>query len=113
LLLPGLEELPIEGSTFLLGAEERLHLENSESSLDGSEGLVVYTDGATDVRRGRQMLGLEGLRAVLAPLSGLAARALVTELERAILAWADRPIRDDLCVLVLKPESQVRVPFAT
>jgi len=105
LLLPGLEELPIEGSTFLLGAEERLELENSESSLDGSEGLVVYTDGATDVRQGRQMLGLEGLRGVLAPLSGLAAMAIAAEVERAILAWADRPIRDDLCVLVLKPES--------
>lgn len=105
LLLPGLGELPVEGPTFLLGVEERLQLGNTESRLGGSEGLVVYTDGATDVRRGRQMLGLEGLRAMLAPLSGLAARVIVTEVERAILAWADRPIRDDLCVLVLKPES--------
>ena len=105
LLLPGLEELPIEGSTFLLGAEEGLQLQNAESSLDGSEGLVVYTDGATDVRSGRQMLGLEGLRGVLAPLSGLRARVIANELERAILAWADRPIRDDLCVVVLKPDS--------
>ncbi|MGN6585886.1 MAG: PP2C family protein-serine/threonine phosphatase [Solirubrobacterales bacterium] len=105
LLLPGLVELPAEGSTFLLGAEEWLQLENCESSLSGSEGLVVYTDGATDVRRGRQMLGLEGLRGMLSPLSGLAARVIVTEVERAILAWADRPIRDDLCVLVLKPEN--------
>jgi sulfur carrier protein ThiS len=36
-------------------------------------------------------------------LAGLAARTIVTEVERTILAWADRPIRDDLCVLVLKP----------
>lgn len=105
LRLPELEELPADGSTFLLGAEERLELENTESSLAGSEALVVYTDGATDVRSGRQMLGLEGFRRVLAPLSGLAARAMVEEVERAILAWADRPIRDDLCVVVLKPES--------
>jgi serine phosphatase RsbU (regulator of sigma subunit) len=104
LRLPGLEELPADGSTFLLGAEERLELENTESSLGGSEGLVVYTDGATDVRQGRQSLGLEGLRGVLAPLSGLAARVMVNEVERAILAWADRPIRDDLCLLVMKPE---------
>jgi serine phosphatase RsbU (regulator of sigma subunit) len=104
LRLPGLEELPADGSTFLLGAEEALELENTESSVEGSEGLVVYTDGATDVRRGRQMLGLEGLRGVLSPLSGLAARVMVGEVERTILAWADRPIRDDLCLLVLKPE---------
>lgn len=104
LRMPALEELEGDGTTFLLGADERLELENAESSLAGSEGLVVYTDGATDVRSGRQMLGLEGFRGVLAPLTGLAARTVVEEAERAILAWADRPIRDDLCVLVLKPE---------
>ena len=103
LRLPDLQELPADGATFLLGAEERLELENTESSIAGSEGLVVYTDGATDVRRGREMLGLEGLTGVLAPLSGLAARVMVSETERAILAWADRPIRDDLCLVVLKP----------
>jgi serine phosphatase RsbU (regulator of sigma subunit) len=104
LRLPELAELPGDGSTFLLGGEERLELENTESSLTESEGLVIYTDGATDVRRGREMLGLEGLRGILAPLTGLAARVITDEIERAILAWADRPIRDDLCLVVLKPE---------
>ncbi len=104
LRLPEMAELPPDGSTFLLGAEESLELENTASTLGGSEGLVIYTDGATDVRRGREMLGLEGLREMLAPLSGLAARAIAGEIERAILVWADRPIRDDLCLLVLKPE---------
>ncbi|HET7508132.1 MAG TPA: PP2C family protein-serine/threonine phosphatase [Solirubrobacterales bacterium] len=103
LYLPGLEELPIDGGTFLLGVEERLQLENIESPLEHSDGLVVYTDGATDVRRGKQMLGLEGLRGVLTPLTGLGARVIVGEVERAILAWADRPIRDDLCLVVLRP----------
>ena len=63
LRLPELAELAADGSTFLLGAEERLELENTESSIEGSEGLVIYTDGATDVRRGREMLragGAEG-----------------------------------------------------
>jgi serine phosphatase RsbU (regulator of sigma subunit) len=105
LRLPELMELAADGSTFLLGAEEQLRLENTESSIGDSEGLVIYTDGATDVRRGREMLGLEGLRRILAPLSGLTARVITGELERAILAWADRPVRDDLCLLVLKPES--------
>lgn len=104
LCLPRLDELPADGSTFLLGADERLELENMEISVAGKEGLVVYTDGATDVRRGREALGLEGLAGVLAPLRGLTARVMVSEAERAILAWADRPIRDDLCLVVLKPE---------
>jgi serine phosphatase RsbU (regulator of sigma subunit) len=103
LRLPQLDELAGDGSTFLLGADDRLRLENTESSIAGSEGLVVYTDGATDIRRGRQTLGLEGLTGMLAPLSGLAARVIAEEVERQILAWADRPIRDDLCLVVLKP----------
>jgi serine phosphatase RsbU (regulator of sigma subunit) len=103
LRLPSLEELPAEGSTFLLGVEQGLELENVECPLEVGAGLVVYTDGATDVRRGREMLGLEGLRGVLVPLAGLSARLIVGEVERAVLAWADRPIRDDLCLLVLKP----------
>jgi len=106
LRLPGLEELPTDGSTFLLGAGEELELENVAAPLSGSEGLVVFTDGATDVRQGKQMLGLEGLRALLSPLAGLRARVIVSEIERAILAWADRPIRDDLCLVVLKPEPE-------
>jgi serine phosphatase RsbU (regulator of sigma subunit) len=105
LRLPDLEELPLVGSTFLLGAEPRLQLRTVEFSLSGSEGLVVFTDGATDVRRGRQMLGLDGLKGVLAPLCGLGARVIADEVERAILAWADRPIKDDLCLVVLKPEA--------
>lgn len=105
LRLPQLDELPADGSTFLLGAEEALELENTESSVEDSDGLVVYTDGATDVRQGREILGLEGLREMLTPFSGQAARTMVGEVERAILAWADRPIRDDLCLVILKPES--------
>jgi serine phosphatase RsbU (regulator of sigma subunit) len=103
LRLPALEELPVESGTFLLGVEGRIELQNVESSLGQSDGLVVYTDGATDVRQGKQMLGLDGLRGVLSPLVGLGARVMVSEVERVILAWADRPIRDDLCVVVMKP----------
>jgi serine phosphatase RsbU (regulator of sigma subunit) len=106
LRLPELQELAPDGSTFLLGAQERLELENTEASVVGSEGIVVYTDGATDVRRGREMLGLEGLVGMLAPHCGLNARVMVSEVERAILAWADRPIRDDLCLVVLKPKTR-------
>lgn len=105
LRMPELTELPADGSTFLLGAKKTLDLRNAESRLGGGEGLVVYTDGATDLRRGGEMLGLEGLARVLAPLHGLAARVIAGEAERSILGWADRPIRDDMCLLVLKPRA--------
>jgi hypothetical protein len=61
--LPGLDELSLEGSTYLLG----------------------------------------GLSRLLAPVTKLPATEIVSQVERAILDWAEKPIRDDLCLLVLKP----------
>lgn len=104
LRLPGMEELAAESDTFLLGAKANLSLRNSETSLGGGDGVVIYTDGATDVRKEGVPLGRDGLTGLLAPLSALPARAMVSRMEAAILKWADEPIRDDLCVLVLKPK---------
>lgn len=102
--LPSLRELEPSGATFMLGAEPDLELANAELQLGGEEGVVVYTDGATDVRQRGELLGLEGLMELLGPLAGLRAEALCGRLQEAILAWTDRRVRDDLCLLVLRPE---------
>ena len=99
------DELVPEGGTFLLGAEPELSLANAESQLRDGDGVAIYTDGATDVRRQGALLGLDGLQRLLAPLTALPAHAIVAQVEQAIVEWADSPIRDDLCVLVLKPKS--------
>jgi serine phosphatase RsbU (regulator of sigma subunit) len=104
--LPSLRELPAHGSTFMLGAEPSLALSNAELRLESREGVIVYTDGATDVRRGGALLGREGLVRLLEPLTELRAEPLVARLQQAILEWTDQPVRDDLCLLVLKPEAE-------
>jgi serine phosphatase RsbU (regulator of sigma subunit) len=103
LRLPELEELPAPGSTYLLSAEPELELSNHEVSLKPGEGALAYTDGATDVRSEGAMLGHEGLARLLAPYAGLPAEALVRQAETAILEWAKAPVRDDLCLLAMKP----------
>jgi serine phosphatase RsbU (regulator of sigma subunit) len=103
LRLRNLDELSRESSTFLLGADAELELSNVESTLAHGDGVAIYTDGATDVRRQGDLLGLTGLSRLLSPLIELPARAIVSEVESAILEWADGPIHDDLCLLVLKP----------
>ncbi len=40
---------------------------------------------------------------LLAPVAHESAGSMVAEAERAILDWTDGPIRDDLCLLVLRP----------
>jgi len=103
LALPGLGELPPRGSTFLLGAEPDIELTNASGRLGVDEEVLVYTDGATDVRRDGSLLGLAGLTGLLAPFAGLPARELADRAQEALLEWADPPIRDDLCLLVLRP----------
>ena len=105
LRLPGLQELSPVGATFLLGADPGLELRTADTSLEDGGGVVVYTDGATDVRRGDDLLGASGLLGMLRPLAQFPATAMATEVEKAILDWADGPIRDDLCLLVLKPRA--------
>jgi serine phosphatase RsbU (regulator of sigma subunit) len=104
LRLPRLEELDRDGETFLLGAKPELSLANVETVLDGDDGVLIYTDGATDVRRAGDFLGLDGLRRLLSPLTPLPAAEMMTRAEQALIEWADAPIRDDLCLVVLKPE---------
>lgn len=106
LRLPDLKPLAGEGPTLLLGVKDDFSLRNAEVALTPDDGVLVYTDGATDLRQRRgQTLGLDGLRQLLAPHRKLPARPLVTEIESALVAWAGRSIRDDLCILVLRPRA--------
>lgn len=102
--LPSLRELQTAGSTSMLGVEPRISLTNAELRLGREEGVVVYTDGATDVRQDGALLGLDGLAGLLSPLCGLPAEPLVAGVQHAVLEWTDEPVRDDLCLLALKPE---------
>lgn len=104
LRLPGLDKLIPDRSAFPLGMEADLALANAHTSLRDGEGVVIYTDGATDVRQEDALLGLDGFTRLLEPLARLPARVITSEAEKAILAWADGPVRDDLCLLVLKPK---------
>jgi serine phosphatase RsbU (regulator of sigma subunit) len=103
--LPSLEELEAEGATLLLGVRAELPVATASVTLERSDGVLVYTDGATDVRQGDTRLGSDGLARLLAPLVKLPSRVLVKEAHKAVLGWADRPLDDDLCVLVLRPKA--------
>lgn len=102
LRLPDLRLLAPHGRTLLLGVGEH-DFASDELTLASGDGVLIYTDGATDVRRGGELLGHDGLKGLIAPLSGLPAEVLVKEVESSVTEWADGPIRDDLCVLALRP----------
>ena len=104
LCLPSLDELDPKGATQLLGLSAEIDFAETDIRLDNSDGVLVYTDGATDVRRDQELLGITGLSSLLEPLSDLPATTLARKAHEALIEWADDPIPDDFCLLVLKPK---------
>jgi serine phosphatase RsbU (regulator of sigma subunit) len=103
LRLPQLTPLEPHGATSLLGVGRSLEVSIAEVDLTGTDGVLAFTDGATDLRREGALLGLNGLTEALAPLSGLAAAPLAAGARASLLDLGDSPIPDDLCLLVLRP----------
>lgn len=102
--LPDLGAKSSEAPTLLLGVEAEISLTARETTLDPDGGVLVYTDGATDLEvERRRTLGLEGLRNLLRPVAHLPAESIVNDLEAKLLEAAEGSIRDDICVLVMRP----------
>lgn len=101
--LPGLQQLEGRGDTFLLGFQDDLTLVNSELRIAAGDGVIAFTDGATDVSRGGNRLGVEGLAGLLAPLIREPAQIVARRIQEEVLEWTDEAVGDDLCLLVLRP----------
>src|SRR5690606_28348392 len=90
-----------EGGT-AVGLLERIRAPLATIRLAPGDGLVVYTDGVTERRRGDELYCPERLRCVLAGLVGLLAQAVASRLRSAALAFSAEQPRDDIALLVLR-----------
>lgn len=73
--------------------------------LAAGDALVFYTDGVTERRHGRELFGVERLRAAVAPLGGYSADVVAARLRGITLGFSAEPPRDDIAILVLRNES--------
>lgn len=65
--------------------------------------MLLYTDGVTEVRRrGREVFGVEQLKALLAETGDLSAAKTAERIEDAVLNASGGPPRDDLAVLAVR-----------
>ncbi|HUH07340.1 MAG TPA: SpoIIE family protein phosphatase, partial [Egibacteraceae bacterium] len=69
--------------------------------LGPGESLVLFTDGVTDARVGREVFGEQGLGTVLTSSAGLSAADTIGRIA-ATLDQAEGGLRDDIAVLVLR-----------
>jgi serine phosphatase RsbU (regulator of sigma subunit) len=86
----------------LLGVVPDPDLEDRGASLQPGDALVFYTDGVTEARGQRGILGDDRLAEVLATCAGLPADGIASKVEAAALEMQDGSPRDDIAVVVLR-----------
>jgi serine phosphatase RsbU (regulator of sigma subunit) len=86
----------------LLGIFPQVQLHDVELRLGPGDALVLYTDGVTDARSGRERFGEARLLAAIAQSDRPSAAALAAELDATVADFSDGPAADDLALLVLR-----------
>ena len=95
----------------LLGAEIEPVLTDVTVELAPGELIVLYTDGVTEVRAGREELfGHRDLAALLGRCAGEHAESVAEHIQDAVLGAADGRPRDDIAIVVLGPAPRTPVP---
>jgi sigma-B regulation protein RsbU (phosphoserine phosphatase) len=85
-----------------------LGLFNDPGCLDGSRrfpasaGVLLYTDGLTEARRGGKLFGLDGVTTALGSLQHPSATEAVDILCTRVADFASRPLADDLCLVAAR-----------
>jgi serine phosphatase RsbU (regulator of sigma subunit) len=88
----------------LLGVYDSIELSPCEVRLRPDEALVLYTDGVTERRNGRELFGPDRLLRTLQPLSGYPASVVAAQLKAVTMAFSDTPPQDDIAILVIRNE---------
>jgi serine phosphatase RsbU (regulator of sigma subunit) len=104
---------PVGASGDLLGIFEDARATVETVHLAPGESLVCFTDGVTERRNGSQMLGDDGVLAVVSGGTDLSATALARRLGSAVSGFAPVAARDDVAILVLRaatPNGELRPP---
>jgi serine phosphatase RsbU (regulator of sigma subunit) len=85
-----------------LGLFERPDLHDIRLTLKQGDTLLLYTDGVTEARRGREQYGEERLRNLLADAGRLSAYDLTKAVEDDVLFFTGGPHTDDVAILALR-----------
>jgi serine phosphatase RsbU (regulator of sigma subunit) len=85
-----------------LGLFERPDLHDTRLTLTQGDTLLLYTDGVTEARRGREQYGEERLRDLFADAGRLSAYDLAKAVEDDVLFFTGGPHTDDIAVLALR-----------
>lgn len=91
----------VDCAGLLLGVVAQPALVDVEFELGPGDAVVLYTDGVTEARRGKDLFGEDRLLATLAGLAHLEAEAIAAGLDDAVAVYQDGA-DDDIAVLVVR-----------
>jgi serine phosphatase RsbU (regulator of sigma subunit) len=95
-------ELPAPQQGAPLGLWPNPGYAEASRQLSASTGMLLYTDGLTDARRGESFLGLDGVLAALGRLRHPSPTQAVNALRTCVAEFATEPLADDLCLLAAR-----------
>ncbi len=87
-----------------LAIDESAKYQTTEADLSGVNGILLYTDGLTEVRRQGKMFGVEGLTAVCAELLSLPSEGMIDKIVDRARSWSAGVLHDDIACLAVKWE---------
>jgi serine phosphatase RsbU (regulator of sigma subunit) len=91
---------PRQGTPLGIGPDPG-YVEGSARSAT-SPGMLLFTDGLTEARQGKQFFGLDGVTAVLRRLQHPSPSEAVATLRARVAEFATDPLTDDLCLLAAR-----------
>ena len=85
-----------------VGLLPRMLVEATSYRLAPGDTLLLYTDGVTERRRGREQFGPERLLALAARTAGRSAREVVAAVRDAVERFSPSPATDDVALLAVR-----------
>ena len=85
----------------LLGVFAQIEVYDCEYAIMPGESIVMFTDGVTEHRGEDGMFGEERLVEVLSRSARRSAAQVVDAIDEAVLGYSDRPLVDDIAIVVL------------
>jgi serine phosphatase RsbU (regulator of sigma subunit) len=93
---------PIGRPGTLLGVLPAPWLTDQVAELEPGDVLVLYTDGVTEARSGRELFGEERLTTLVGSCAGLSAAHVVERIERTLVEFQGGNPHGDIALLVLR-----------